>query len=137
MEIDRTPFAIADRSLARMIEPSCKRLKPRGVTRRRKSATKISSDDLRFLSQEADRPNNIGQRKPAVLPIGDCVALPQAIQVHSYIDRKSLQRFDILGKGRTPIQPRHRMQPGRIVVAFGSPRRNPEPTRAACGPISK
>ena len=99
-EIDRTPFVFADRSLARMIEPSRKRLKPRGVPRRRKSAAKVSSDDPRFLPQKADRPNKISQRKPAVLPIGDCLALLQAIEIHGHIDRKSPQRFDVSGKSR-------------------------------------
>ena len=103
-QIDGTTFAIGNRSLAWMIEPPSHGLKPRAVAHRRKSAAKVSSDDFRLLVQEVDCPNKIRQQKPAVLPVGDCIAISKAIQVYGHINCRGPDRLYESCKSRLPIR---------------------------------
>src|SRR4029077_12485497 len=135
-DIDGTTFAIGNRSLAGMIEPSSHRLKPRAVAHRRKSATEVSADDFRLLVQEVDRPGKIRQQKAATLPIGDCITVHKAIQVHGHINCRSPDRLYESRKSSLPIRSRYWMQPVWVIVLFGSPRSDPQAPGAASGSIT-
>jgi hypothetical protein len=119
-----------------MIEPSSHRLKPRAIVHRRKSATEVSSDDFRLLVQEVDRPDKIRQQKAAILPIGDCIAVNKAIQVHGHINCRGPDRLYESRKSSPPIRSRYWMQPVWVIGLLGSPRSDPQAPGAASGSIT-
>ena len=121
-----------------MIQSGGETLFPPRILRRRESAAQIARDDLRGVTQFAQRPFEIVQTETAAFPICDRIFRAQTIQIDRDINCVAAQFLDECEKTPLPILPHNRTTPfARTSTPIVRPRMQFQSAFAFRAPISE
>ena len=109
-----------------MIKPARETLESRAVKRSRPSPANIAADDFDFLTDEAERPEEIGDRKAAIFPIGGGFGRGEAIEINGDVDFFSGNAGHPLRKFQLPVVRGDGMNPIGIIGTGFRPRLDAE-----------